>query len=149
MTDIRKAFKNAEKLVQNHVVNIVKGGVLEMFGEIVERTPVGDPTKWKSKAPKGYVGGRLRANWQIGVNSAKLDEIDGTDSAGGSTITQAENDLRSYRFRKNDTIYITNNLPYAEAIEEGHSTQSRAGAMLKVPVTKFTSLINKAIKKVL
>jgi len=42
-------------------------------------------------------------------------------------------------------VFISNNLPYAQAIEDGHSKQAPAG-MVKVTVAEFLPIVNKAVR---
>ena len=42
---------------------------IDLLTSIVLRTPVGNPSLWKNPPPKGYVGGRLRGNWNVGIGS--------------------------------------------------------------------------------
>jgi hypothetical protein len=44
--------------------------------------------------------------------------------------------------------YIANNLPYAQALEDGHSTQSPPNAMVGLTVLKFQAIADVAIMKV-
>ena len=61
--------------------------------------------------------GRLRNNWQITEN-----------------------------VQLGQKLYITNNLPYAERIEDGYSQQAPAG-MVKVTINEFDSIVNSAANK--
>ena len=81
-----------------------------------EGTPVAQPRLWK-RPVRGYVGGRLRANWQIQEGSPKRNIIDSTDE------NRAERELDAFKVagvREPFTIvWITNNLPYGPALEAG------------------------------
>jgi hypothetical protein len=133
--DIKRFKKKAEKAA----TLMLRGTALDMFGRIVKRTPVGNPSLWKGPAPAGYTGGALRSNWQIGINSPK----------GG--ILPIEKDVTRKTIKLNtvklkDAIFITNNLPYANAVEFGSSSQAPAG-MLRVTVAEFKKIVNKNAKK--
>jgi hypothetical protein len=43
-------------------------------------------------------------------------------------------------------LFITNNLPYAQRIEDGYSQQAPAG-MVKVTINEFDSIVNSAVNK--
>ena len=58
-SDVKRFSENAKKKLDEQV----RGITLELFSSIILSSPVGNPTLWKSKPPKGYVGGRFRANW--------------------------------------------------------------------------------------
>jgi hypothetical protein len=108
---------------------IVRKIALELFTKVILKTPVGDPTKWASPAPKGYVGGHLRNNWfcSIGAPSSEV-----TDRIGNPAKTQGEAEKqipRTKNFKLDDRyIYLTNNLPYAYRIDKlGWSKQAPQG----------------------
>ena len=86
---------------------------IELFSGVVSDTRVGDSSAWKSKPPAGYVGGRLRGNWQIQENSPASDELDRIDK-NGSKVNAEINAKAS----KNGLTYFVNNLPYAVVYEE-------------------------------
>jgi len=97
-----KAKKNIDKTR--------RGTALSMFGAIVTRTPVGNPSIWETKyPPKDYKGGSLRANWQASIGAPKDGEVDSTDeSKSRRSISKAVAALRG-----DQAIYLSNNLPYA------------------------------------
>lgn len=43
-----------------------------LFKNIVDRTPVGDPTLWKWPAHKDYKPGTLKASWTIDINGLEV-----------------------------------------------------------------------------
>lgn len=113
----------------------------DLLRDIVLKTPVGNPRLWQSPPPAGYVGGRLRGNWNTGINAQDRTPR-GVDKLGGAAIARGAATIRA---REPDSdIYITNSLPYAERIEYGYSTQAPAG-MLRVTVVRFQSFVNKAL----
>lgn len=88
---------------------------------VIVSTPVGNPTLWKGPHPKGYVGGRARANWLVGVGSAPTGEVD----VGHDAMTAGEAVIASAAGTRAD-IHITNNVPYIVPLNEGHSHQAPA-----------------------
>lgn len=134
----------AEKTNRN--VNDVKQAVaLDVFGRIIKATPVGNPSLWKSKPPKGYTGGRLRGNWQASINEPKAGTLKTTDKAGNKSVEQMSKIVQSAE--GDGALWLVNNLPYAERVEYGWSTQAPSG-MVRVTIAAFQSAIDKAIKKV-
>lgn len=77
-------------------------------------------------AGAGYVGGRFRANNFVTVGDPnfqlKLDEVDPT---GASTISRGSSVIQTVG--PYSVVHIQNNLPYAERLEDGHSTQAPGG----------------------
>ncbi len=88
---------------------------------LIKSSVVGDPTKWKSPGPKGYVGGRFRANWQTSINRIDESVVD-SRNFNLSAVTQALANVKA-----NDVVYYSNHLPYAKRLNEGHSVQKPAG----------------------
>lgn len=98
-----------------------------------------------NRAGKGYVGGRFRANWQIGIASPNESISDAVDPAGGATIGRLTGVAAAVR--AGGVIYITNSLPYAIPLERGHSKQAPQGivrlTMLDLPAALEASLRNR------
>lgn len=68
------------------------------------------------------LSGRYRANHTVSFGSPDYrytENKDGMSLAFGAITGMADNEL--------PTVYIQNNLPYAEALENGHSKQSPNG----------------------
>ena len=65
--------------------------------------------------------GRLRNNWFPSVNS-------GSNETTESTSDQVMERVKAVKFKLGDTLYLTNNLPYAERIEfKGWSNKAPQG----------------------
>lgn len=117
--------------------------VLFSFGErLVNRSPFGDPDLWESKAPPGYVGGFFRSQWQHGLNSPPTDEIPEIDPDGEITI----NNLRTSIFdsQVSGIHWIVNMAPYAQVLEDGHSTLAPTG-IVKISILEFDGLLEMAV----
>lgn len=100
----------------------VKKTALSVDRELVLETPVGNPDLWQSPAPPGYSGGRARANWFASINIPRSDTTESTDRDSSNTVQAV---LGEYNL--GDTIFITNNLPYIQRLNDGWSTQAPAG----------------------
>ena len=66
--------------------------------------------------------GRFRANWMVGIGGA--DETT-TESTVNDAMMRGSIVLTGYKTLKQ--IHISNNLPYAAALEHGHSQQAPLG----------------------
>ena len=125
-----KAGANADELV---------GGVVVRLAQAVDRrSPVGDATYWQSPPPKGYVGGRFRGNWQLGIGSLPSGTLARPDPTGSATVGRiiaAIPDDASGR-----VYYLANNLPYAQRIEHGWSRQAPTG-VVGLTVTEFQQVV--------
>lgn len=123
----------------------VRSVLIRLGRSLVLKSPVGNPTLWKSPPPKGYVGGRFRANWQMAAGAMPDGVIDSIDPSGGATIGKLTSGAATVAI--GGTIFLTNNLPYAKRIEYGHSTQSPAG-VVGLTVAEFSSIVGAAVREV-
>lgn len=77
--------------------------------------------------------GRFRASNQLGIDSRPTTESpDGLTKAEYyqlylEELAKAKATLSPRKLKDGDKIYVTNNLAYAEALEEGHSKQAPLG----------------------
>lgn len=139
------AFANKAK---DNAELVVKKVVFEVQKELVLKSPVGDAKYWKHKPPKGYVGGRFRANWQYGsgtANTVTTSEIDSGSIGSGGTKTINRLNAAVGDKAGGKVHYITNSLPYAQRLEDGWSRQSPPYAMVYLTVLDWQIFINKAI----
>ncbi|MCK8144540.1 HK97 gp10 family phage protein [Citrobacter sedlakii] len=84
---------------------------LQLLNEIVSRSPVDT--------------GRFRANNQVSIGSPEYSTTNATDKYGSATLQQGSAVIA--QGKPYSVIYIQNNLPYAEPLENGHSQQAPAG----------------------
>lgn len=125
MTFSADLAKFAKKTNQN-IDSAVREVVLSLAVQVDERSPVGNPDIWTPPgAPAGYVGGHFRANNQYRFGSLPINEVEGVD-ASGTTATAAVK-AGVYSSPVAGVHYIANNVPYAMALENGHSTQAPKG----------------------
>lgn len=114
-----KAGKRADDLVGNVTVEFARR--LDM------RSPVGDATYWKNPPPKGYVGGRFRGNWQLGVGVVPSGETGRIDPSGADTLSAIIASVPEHP--SGLILYLANNSPYGEELENGHSRQAPTGLL--------------------
>lgn len=135
----------AEKAKDNMEAVVVKT-TTDVMSKIVDRSPVGFPPHWKNPPPKGYVGGRFRANWQIGLDAPATGELDLIDADGEPTKKRLAAEIE--RIGAGHVVHITNNLPYGPRLEyEGHSSQAPQG-MVRITVAEFQSIVGQAAREV-
>lgn len=113
--------------------------LIQDFGEtafaiarnLIFGSPVGNPTLWQNPdgAPPGYVGGHFRRNWLVSIGGFNETEIEGVDPAGPATAAAAKNEIRRFQNRKRigPNLVIQNNVPYANRLANGWSTQAPTG----------------------
>ena len=139
-----KAF--AEKAKANVGV-VVRKTSIDLLTATVLRTPVGNPDLWKNKhPPKGYVGGRLRANWNVSLVTPDETTTDAIDKTGGVTISRGSEALAKADGKQD--IYIMNSQPYAIPIEYGHSAVQAPAGMVRVSVAEFQAFVDRAAASV-
>ena len=124
---IRAFNKKAEKAADM----VFRGTALDLFSSIVQRTPVDT--------------GRLRGNWQVGINSPGVGALYAEDKGGSKAQKRAASGVK--RAGIGDSIFITNNLPYAKAIEYGHSAKQAPNGMVRVTVAEFKQHVKRNARK--
>jgi hypothetical protein len=96
--DLSKILDKAK----NNASQVARAVALELEGRVVQKSPVDS--------------GRLRGNWNIGINGVNLKEYP-TDKSGSEANSRAIGALSN--FKLGDSIFITNNLPYTHKLEFG------------------------------
>lgn len=129
----------------NNMDSVTRKTVLDIGTRLVNRTPVGDATYWKSKPPAGYVGGHARANWQHsagGLNAVEHDTIDGNTWEGDNVSKDRITGSLAATRKGEDTVhYISNSVPYIQALEDGHSRQAPNG-IVSLTAVEFQGIVN-------
>ncbi|MDM3398141.1 hypothetical protein OGV35_10300 [Citrobacter sp. Cb016] len=99
------------------------------------------------KKPDGYVGGRFKNNWYVGFDSQPTESNETPDASGQGSNSRGMTVLEVFRVGKVDSIYFTNNLPYAVALENGHSGQA-PGGMVGLTALDAAQLFREAMSEV-
>lgn len=97
---------------------------LELFSRVILKSPVDT--------------GRFRANWQVAIGSVPDGTLELTDASGTATISKAT--AATAGVQAGDVIYLVNNLPYAQRLEDGYSGQAPAG-MVGLTVQEFQRIV--------
>lgn len=131
----------------NNLSRLERGVVIGVGESVVDRSPVGDPDNWKSESLKawaasvGYVGGRFRANWQYGISTRPTGDLPDIDASGAVSLERIINGVSGIS-RVGNIHYITNNLPYAQALEDGWSDQAPPNYIVQDTVFKWQRIAN-------
>lgn len=136
--DLKKFVEKAGARADEAVGQIVLG----IHTRLDARSPVGDAKYWQSPPPKGYVGGRFRANWQLGIGGIPGGQIATPDPSGSTVrarIAQAIPEEAA-----GNVYYITNNVPYALRIENGWSRQAPNG-VVGLTMVEVQSIVDEAV----
>ena len=103
----------------NFALEIEKVGdelLRKVSAEMLQQVIVGSPVDT----------GAFRGNHRISVNSPDSTYDLSTADKGGSA-TQQEGNQKILQAKLGDLVYVQNNLPYAVALENGHSQQRSLG----------------------
>lgn len=121
LSDFADIMRRYAGLVETNAPRVQRKVAAAVLQAVVMGTPVGQPDLWKGPHPKGYVGGRARANWMVGIGSAPDGEVGLDHDAIGQGQTTIEGAAAG------SDIHITNNVPYIVPLNDGHSHQAPAG----------------------
>ena len=139
---------------------VVRSVLLKIGNSLIQMSPVGNPEIWVIKdvqtgeyrdylsyrePPAGYVGGRFRAGWQLGVGQPVPGIVETEDKSG--SITKSKLASAISKISAGNVHYITNNSPYGLRLEYGWSTQAPAG-FVRVTASRFRRLLKQAAKDV-
>ena len=134
----KKAMEGADIATREAVSGVI--------AEIDRRSPVGDPSYWKSPPPPHYKPGLFRGNWQLGVDSQPLVEIGRIDPSGAAT--KAENIAVIPVQAFGHIYYLMNNVPYANRIENGWSERQAPAGVVGLTVIRWEEIVAAAAAKV-
>ena len=105
---------------------VVKSSFIQLRNEMEVKSPVDT--------------GRFKANWIGAVGSVDSTTADSNRNAVGALSTMLGG------FRMGEVFYYTNSLPYAKALEYGHSEQA-SGGMVRLTARRWNSIVNTYIRR--
>lgn len=106
--DLNKAYDL--KVIKKQEERIKTIAILA-FGEIIQTTPVDT--------------GRAKQNWFLDINNIELKIVEPTPaSKTRDGVLEASGEVARYKIT--DTVYISNNLPYIQRLNDGYSAQAPA-----------------------
>jgi hypothetical protein len=121
--ELREHFRD---LAEEQVYDTMALLSLDLFRELVQGSREGG-----SGAVNGTPVdlGRARGNWQIGIGAVPAGLISAEDKQGAATITRESAKVLADALRQNpfQLLWITNNVPYIERLEDGWSKQAPDG----------------------
>lgn len=104
--------------VKNSAYTTVRNGLHSLAVNIIDRSPV--------------LSGRFKANWRVSYRKPDLSTSASTDSS--ASYAQAEK-LKTIPI-VGGNVFISNSLPYADALEYGYSKKAPNG-MVRVSLVEF------------
>ena len=93
------------------------------LGVVVRKTALDSFTGVVAMSPVDT--GRFRGNWQPGIGAPPAGTLETLDPTGAVSIGAIE--ARVAEFKPGQSIFLANNLPYAERLEDGYSKQAPGG----------------------
>lgn len=133
------AVRDYNAALRNDPANLTKSGRLKRGLRVNDSMDI--------KKPEGYVGGRFKNNWYVGFDSQPTQSNDTPDASGQGSNSRGLAVLEVFRVGQVSSIYFTNNLPYAQALENGHSNQAPAG-MVGITALDAAQLFREAMSEV-
>lgn len=133
-------------VARDNIDQVVQQAVVLAAQNVIMRSPVGNPDLWKHPR-KGYVGGRFRGNWMLGIGAINTETTENVDPAGSNTMGKFAQGMANQR--AGHEYYITNSLPYAIPLEYGWSSQAPGGmvrlAMAELPgaIESYVASLNR------
>lgn len=138
---------------------VVKKVLFDMSARLVEMSPVGNRELWavnidrrarglQGLLPKGYVGGRFRANWQYGdgqMPEGTIGDPKGTSWPQAAAVTGKLAAQIANTARFGGTYWLVNNLPYSIPLEYGWSKQAPNG-MVRITAQEFKRYVDNAVR---
>lgn len=100
-----------DAFLRSATLEATKKVAMELLSRVVMKSPVDT--------------GRFRGNWTVSLNAPDISVTDGVDPSGGATIARGSSVITG--MREPQVVYVSNNLPYAQRLEEGSSKQAPAG----------------------
>jgi len=86
--------------------------------------------------------GLFRGNWQAGIGNKPRGVMQIYDPSGQDAISRLSGVTNL--LNAGDKFFFTNNLPYALALEYGHSSQAPAG-MVRITLAEFHQITREAV----
>lgn len=121
--ELRATFR---ELAEEQVYDTMRLLSLDLFRELVQGSrEEGGGSLQGTPVDKG----RARGNWQIGIGAVPSGLIAIEDRDGAATITRESAKVLADALRENpfQTLWITNNVPYIDRLEDGWSKQAPDG----------------------
>ena len=120
MPTIGQAIAN----INGRTEKMVRGTIIGCASRIIKRTPVKE--------------GTLRGNWQASIGQPVGTTVDREDKSGSAASSEIAKEGQTLNIGQ--VFYMSNNLPYAAAIEFGSSKQAPQG-MMRIEVLETAAAI--------
>lgn len=145
-TEFKRNFAKVLEKAGAKADAVVRAAGLEMLKRVIDRSPVGDPSMWKAPAPKGYVGGRFKANWQVGIGNIDYSNSAVPDKSGSSAMTRGTSSITG--FSMGARVFLTNSVPYAHRIEYNAWSNQASAGVVRLTVLEYQQIIKKVADQI-
>lgn len=122
-SDLDRAYK---KKVVGLTEAVTRKTAFDIDAELVQQTPVDT--------------GRARSNWLPSINTPRNDMVEAGQKPDILPVTSG--------YKIDDKIYIANNLPYIQRLNNGWSGQNPTPSWVEATVAKYRSQMKRAIKAI-
>lgn len=124
-------LRRFERKTEDKMTRAARKITLDAFSGVIMMSPVDT--------------GRFRGNWQTAIGDIPDGTVEAVDPSGTTVIAKVAG--VTGRMDPGDVIYMANNLPYAQRLEDGHSQQAPAG-MVKLTVQRFQPIAEAVIRQI-
>ena len=123
------SFDRIVNATMDRIDQKVRMATIGVFGSVIKMTPVDT--------------GRAKGNWQCTVGTPAIGETDRVDNSPLNDIGASSDDMLIANTPRHagSKVYLTNNLPYIEKLEYGHSMQAPSG-MVRISIERFEGLMS-------
>jgi len=129
MPSFEQQLRRIEEDILRRQSQVVRKITMDVFNNVIQMSPVDT--------------GRFRGNWQVATGSAPTGTVDLEDPSGNTVTAQVAGEVQG--MEPGDVVYLVNNLPYAQPLEDGWSQQA-PGGMVALTVQRFQPIADAAIR---
>ena len=132
MSSWERDMRRLRGLTQKKMTKVYRIAVMETTKDIIMDTPVDE--------------GRLRGNWQAGINDQPSGQLGMLDKTGMATIGRITAIITPLQY--DQKLVFCNNLPYAIPIEYGHSREKAPQGMVRRNLTNWDARVDRIARVV-
>ena len=129
MPSFEQQLRRIEEDILRRQSQVVRKITMDVFNNVIQMSPVET--------------GRFRGNWQVATGAAPTGTVDLEDPSGNTVTAQVAGEVQG--MEPGDVVYLVNNLPYAQRLEDGWSQQA-PGGMVALTVQRFQPIAEAAIR---
>lgn len=124
-------YAKAKQVLLKGGEKVMRGIAIEIFGEVIHQSPVDK--------------GTFKGNWQATIDKPATGTLDTQDKDGSATVSKANAVIATFTAAKKSML-LTNNLPYAQRLADGHSKLRPKGWIDRI-TAGFQAAVDKVAKE--